>query len=67
MNWTLPKRLVLNQNDLDRPNCFGWVSTNCLGLVQIVLVESKSFWSGSIFWTNIYHLDRAKMIWTRPK
>ena len=41
--------------------------------VQIVLVGSKSFWSGPnnfghvqirLFWTNFYNLDLSKMIWT---
>ena len=53
---------------LERPNCFG--------CVQIVLVRSKSFWSGPnhfgqvqiiFFWTNFYNSDLSKMIWTRPK
>ena len=53
---------------LDHPNCFG--------LVQIVLVMSKLFWSGPnhfvqvyirLFWTNFHDLDLSKMIWTRPK
>ena len=53
---------------LDRPNCFG--------LVQIVLVMSKSFWAGPnhfgqvqirLFWTIFYNMDLSKMIWTRPK
>ena len=46
---------------LNRPNCFGQV--------QIDLVMSKSFWSGTIrlFWTIFYNLDLSKMIWTQPK
>ena len=43
--------------------------------VQIVLVRSKSFWSGPnrvqvqirLLWTNFYNLDLSKMIWTHPK
>ena len=53
---------------LDRPNCFGWI--------QIVLVGSKSFWSGPnhfgqvqirFLLTNFYNLDLVKMICTQPK
>ena len=42
---------------------------NCFGRVQIVLVGSKSFWSGSnrLFWTSFYNLELSKMFWTRPK
>jgi hypothetical protein len=49
---------------------------NCFGQVQIVLVESKSFWLGlhhfgqveiRLFWTNFYNLDLTKMNWTGPK
>ena len=52
---------------LDHPNCFG--------RLQIVLVESKLFWSGPnhfgqvqirLLCTNFYNLDPTKMIWTRP-
>ena len=32
---------------LDRPNCIGRVQNDCSGQVQIDLVGSKSFWSGS--------------------
>ena len=50
---------------LDRPNCFGWV--------QIVLVGSKSFWSGPkhfgqvqirLFCSNFYNLDQSEIILT---
>ena len=46
---------------LDCPNCFG--------RVQIVLVWSKSFWSGSNqdFLDYFYNLDPSKMIGTRKK
>ena len=53
---------------LDCPNHFG--------RVPIVLVGSKSFWSGPkhfgqgqirLFWANFYNLDLTKMIWTQPK
>ena len=50
--------------------------SNWFGQVQIVLVRSKSFWSGPnhfgkvqirLFWINFYNLDLCKMIRTRPK
>ena len=53
---------------LDHPNCFRQL--------QIVLVRSKLFWSGSnhfgqvqirLLWTDFYHLDPTKLIWTQPK
>ena len=50
---------------LDRPNCFGWI--------QIVLVGSKSFWSGLNHFGQVQiikisqetsNLSLTKMIWT---
>ena len=62
-----PKLFWTIQNVLDHSKCFG--------RVQIVLIMSKLFWSGTnhfgqvlirLFWTNFYDLDLSKMIWTRP-
>ena len=58
---------------LDHPNHYG---RNFAKSSPIVLVRSKSFWSGPkhfaqgeirLFWANFYNLDLTKLIWTRPK
>ena len=76
INWTHPKRLVLNQKlfgrskiILDHSNHFGRVHTNHFGQVQFVLVQINLDRLSKIIKISPEksNLTLTKMLWTQPK